>query len=118
MALTEGQDFTQAPQPFVQYELGELGPGIHSAPRVWVARGSSNGCQVEHAGRRLETLGPCQQLFGKAKASARYVNLFQRTEDQLLEVRNFGETTLNEVKDKLFSQGLRLGMRVSSNPVR
>lgn len=35
-----------------------------------------------------------------------------RTEDSLLEVRNFGETTLNEVKDKLSSIGLRLGMRL------
>ena len=32
--------------------------------------------------------------------------------DQLLEVRNFGETTLNEVREKLTSLGLRLGMRL------
>jgi DNA-directed RNA polymerase subunit alpha len=30
----------------------------------------------------------------------------------LLEVRNFGETTLNEVQEKLSEMGLRLGMRV------
>jgi DNA-directed RNA polymerase subunit alpha len=35
-----------------------------------------------------------------------------KTEDQLLEVRNFGETTLNEVRDKLHELGLYLGMRV------
>ena len=39
-------------------------------------------------------------------------DLVQKTEDQLLEVRNFGETTLNEVKDKLHELGLYLGMRV------
>jgi DNA-directed RNA polymerase subunit alpha len=39
-------------------------------------------------------------------------DLVQRSEDQLLEVRNFGETTLREVKDKLAEMGLRLGMRV------
>ena len=39
-------------------------------------------------------------------------DLVQRTEDQLLEVRNFGETTLREVKEKLAELGLRLGMRV------
>ena len=38
--------------------------------------------------------------------------LVQRTEDSLLEVRNFGETTLNEVKEKLVGIGLRLGMRL------
>ena len=32
--------------------------------------------------------------------------------DELLEVRNFGETTLSEVKEKLSELGLRLGMRV------
>ena len=36
-------------------------------------------------------------------------------EDQLLEVRNFGETTLNEVQEKLADLGLRLGMRVPAN---
>lgn len=39
-------------------------------------------------------------------------DLVQRTPDQLLEVRNFGETTLAEVKEKLTQLGLRLGMRV------
>jgi DNA-directed RNA polymerase subunit alpha len=39
-------------------------------------------------------------------------DLVQKTEDQLLEVRNFGETTLNEVKEKLHELGMYLGMRV------
>jgi len=38
------------------------------------------------------------------------------TEDQLLEVRNFGETTLNEVREKLHAIGLRLGMRLPPAP--
>jgi DNA-directed RNA polymerase subunit alpha len=41
-------------------------------------------------------------------------DLVQRTEDQLLEVRNFGDTTLNEVREKLAQFGLHLGMRVPS----
>ena len=40
-------------------------------------------------------------------------DLVSRTEDQLLQVRNFGETTLQEVRDHLNAIGLRLGMRVS-----
>ena len=43
-------------------------------------------------------------------------DLVSRNEDQLLEVRNFGETTLKEVKEKLNELGLRLGMRVPSAP--
>lgn len=43
-------------------------------------------------------------------------DLVVRNEDSLLEVRNFGETTLKEVSDKLANMGLRLGMRVPSAP--
>lgn len=39
-------------------------------------------------------------------------DLVLRNEDSLLEVRNFGMTTLEEVKEKLNVIGLRLGMRV------
>lgn len=39
-------------------------------------------------------------------------DLVTKSPDQLLEVRNFGETTLNEVREKLTSLGLRLGMRL------
>lgn len=38
--------------------------------------------------------------------------LVSRSEDELLEVRNFGETTLREVKAKLQERGLSLGMRL------
>ncbi len=39
-------------------------------------------------------------------------DLVGRTEDQLLQVRNFGETTLDEVKERLAALSLRLGMKV------
>ena len=41
-------------------------------------------------------------------------DLVTRSEGQLLEVRNFGETTLHEVREKLADIGLRLGMRLPS----
>ena len=44
-------------------------------------------------------------------------DLVQRNEDQLLEVRNFGDTTLDEVKLKLTELGLHLGMRVPQAPM-
>ena len=40
-------------------------------------------------------------------------DLVQRTEDQLLEVRNFGDTTLNEVNERLKDLGMHLGMRLT-----
>lgn len=39
-------------------------------------------------------------------------DLVSRSEDQLLQVRNFGETTLVEVRERLGAAGLRLGMKV------
>jgi DNA-directed RNA polymerase subunit alpha len=39
-------------------------------------------------------------------------DLVSRTEEQLLQVRNFGDTTLQEVKDRLGAISLRLGMRI------
>jgi DNA-directed RNA polymerase subunit alpha len=41
-------------------------------------------------------------------------DLVNRTDDELLEVRNFGETTLKEVKAKLSDRGLSLGMKLPS----
>jgi DNA-directed RNA polymerase subunit alpha len=41
-------------------------------------------------------------------------DLVIRTDEELLEVRNFGETTLKEVKAKLAERGLHLGMKLSS----
>ena len=39
-------------------------------------------------------------------------DLVIRTDEELLEVRNFGETTLREVKNKLQERGLQLGMKL------
>ena len=41
-----------------------------------------------------------------------FAHLRSRSEDQLLTVRNFGETTLKEVRAKLHEIGLDLGMDV------
>lgn len=96
--------------PFVQYS--ELGPRVHSP-----TRGGSMG--VDGA---LES--KLNMSLAELKLSVRAMNclesenihtvrdLVQKTEDSLLEVRNFGETTLNEVKEKLQELGLYLGMRV------
>ncbi|MCY2963272.1 MAG: DNA-directed RNA polymerase subunit alpha [Planctomycetota bacterium] len=42
-------------------------------------------------------------------------DLVSRTEEQLLQVRNFGETTLQEVRERLEAIGLRLGQRPVSS---
>jgi DNA-directed RNA polymerase subunit alpha len=98
--------------PFVQY--AELGPRVHAA-----ARGSGLG--IDGA---LEA--KLNMSLAELKLSVRAMNcletenihtvrdLVQKNEDQLLDVRNFGDTTLSEVREKLQELGLYLGMRVPS----
>jgi len=101
--------------PFVQYT--ELGPQVHSASRGTAGGGADNALEMKlnmsmaelnlsvRAGNCLETENIMQVR-----------DLVCRTEDQLLEVRNFGETTLSEVQLKLRELGLHLGMRVPGPP--
>jgi DNA-directed RNA polymerase subunit alpha len=42
-------------------------------------------------------------------------DLVCRSEDELLEVRNFGDNTLKEVKAKLAERGMHLGMRLPAS---
>jgi DNA-directed RNA polymerase subunit alpha len=44
-------------------------------------------------------------------------DLVQYNEDLLMELRNFGETTLVEVREKLSELGLHLGMKVQRSPM-
>ncbi|HEX5105002.1 MAG TPA: DNA-directed RNA polymerase subunit alpha, partial [Pirellulaceae bacterium] len=117
MALVEAAKILRKHlNPFVQY--AELGPRVH-AP----ARGATLGVDGAMEAKLSMSLA-------ELKLSVRAMNclesenintvrdLVQKTEDQLLEVRNFGDTTLTEVKEKLTELGLYLGMRVPSSMVR
>jgi DNA-directed RNA polymerase subunit alpha len=98
--------------PFVQYT--HLGPQIHAAAR--------GGQPVGDTALESKLNMPLADLNLSVRASnclesenimtVRYLVI--RTEDQLLEVRNFGETTLAEVQQKLRDLNLHLGMRVPS----
>lgn len=111
MALVESAKiFRKHLNPFVQY--AELGSRVHSPAR---AGGASMNAALEQK---------LNMNLAELKLSVRALNclesegintvreLVQRTEDQLLEVRNFGETTLTEVREKLSEHELYLGMRV------
>ncbi|MEM6689062.1 MAG: DNA-directed RNA polymerase subunit alpha [Planctomycetota bacterium] len=101
--------------PFVQYR--ELGPSIFSA-----ARGGAGSPEAQLEAKLNMTLAD-MKLSVRANNCLESENiqtirdLVQRTEDSLLEVRNFGDTTLNEVREKLAQYGLHLGMRVPSQPM-
>ncbi len=99
--------------PFVQY--AELGRQVHAASR------GGPGSAEAHLENKLNMVVSELKLSVRANncleaAQIRTVrDLVQRTEDQLLEFRNFGETTLTEVREKLTALGLHLGMRLPSS---
>jgi DNA-directed RNA polymerase subunit alpha len=110
MALVESAKILRKHlNPFVQYS--ELGERVHSQPR---SGGGAN------PGLESKLNMPISELRLSVRANncleheliATVRDLVQRTEDQLMEVRNFGETTLSEVTEKLRELGLHLGMRV------
>ena len=114
MALVEAAKILRKHlNPFVQYT--ELGARVGGAGRTSGIGGvTMDGAIEQKLGMTLADL----KLSVRASNCLESENiqtvrdLVQRSEDQLLEVRNFGETTLREIKEKLTELGLRLGMRV------
>jgi DNA-directed RNA polymerase subunit alpha len=110
MALVEAAKILRKHlNPFVQ--LSELSKQVHSDPR---SGGAADAVLEKKLNMSLAELnlsvraGNC--LESENITTVR--DLVQRTPDQLLEVRNFGETTLTEVREKLENLGLHLGMRL------
>jgi DNA-directed RNA polymerase subunit alpha len=115
MALVEGAKILRKHlNPFVQY--AEPGPEISMEERGELGAG---GEQVD-----LELERKLNMSLAELELSVRATNclesegittvrdLVSRSDEELLEVRNFGETTLKEVKAKLEERGLHLGMKI------
>ena len=117
MALVESAKILRKHlNPFVQYQ--ELGPdGARrvagpAAARLWMpateAKLNMSLAELDLSVRATNCL--------ESENITTVRDLVSRTESQLLEVRNFGETTLTEVREKLSDIGLRLGMRLPPVP--
>jgi DNA-directed RNA polymerase subunit alpha len=116
MALVEaGKILRKHLNPFVQYN--ELGGRVHSEVRA-AAPGSIDPALEAKLAMSLAELSLSVRATNclESENINTVRDLVNCTEDQLLEVRNFGETTLNEVRDKLADIGLRLGMRLPPAP--
>jgi DNA-directed RNA polymerase subunit alpha len=113
MALVEAAKILRKHlNPFVQY--AEMGAQVHAR--------SISSSMAGMADAAIES--KLNLSIAELKLSVRATNclesenintvrdLVSRSEDDLLEVRNFGETTLKEVKQKLIEIGLNLGMRL------
>ncbi len=114
LALVEAAKiFRKHLNPFVQYS--ELGPKVHTPARVpsGVDAVLESKLNLSIAEMKL-SVRATNCLESENINSVR--ELVSQTEDQLMEVRNFGETTLNEVRAKLTEMGLHLGMRVPPPP--
>ncbi len=99
--------------PFVQY--AELGGQVHAENRAAVP-GAMDPALEAKLNMNLAELNLSVRAMNclESEGIATVRDLVSKTSDQLLEVRNFGETTLNEVKEKLSELGLRLGIRLPS----
>ncbi len=114
MALVESAKILRKHlNPFVQYN--ELGLMVHSESRALGAIVLDPATEAK-LGMSLAELNLSVRATNclESENITTVRDLASRTEDQLLEVRNFGETTLSEVREKLADIGLRLGMRLPS----
>jgi DNA-directed RNA polymerase subunit alpha len=111
MALVEAAKILRKHlNPFVQYS--ELGSQVHGKLR------SSSGDTGDSALEKKLNMS-----LAELKLSVRASNclesenihtvrdLVSRAEEDLMEVRNFGDTTLTEVRERLTELGLQLGSR-------
>jgi DNA-directed RNA polymerase subunit alpha len=111
MALVEAAKILRKHlNPFVQY--AELGPRGHAPARGGIL--GIDGAMDSKLGMSLAELKLSVRAMNCLESENIHTvrDLVQKSEDQLLEVRNFGETTLTEVKEKLHELGMYLGMRV------
>jgi DNA-directed RNA polymerase subunit alpha len=115
LALVEGAKIMRKHlNPFIQY--AEPGPELALDDRMDAA---AAGDQVDQELERKLNMS-----LAELELSVRATNCLEsegittvrdlviRNDDELLEVRNFGETTLKEVKAKLTERGLALGMKL------
>ena len=116
MALVEAAKILRKHlNPFIQY--AEPGPEVALDEPIEIGSGAAAG--VDHELERKLNMS-----LAELELSVRATNCLEsegittvrdlviRSDDELLEVRNFGETTLKEVKGKLQERGLHLGMKI------
>lgn len=116
MALVESAKILRKHlNPFIQYS--ELGPMVHSETRALGAVVIDQATEAK-LGMSLAELDLSVRATNclESENITTVRDLVIRSEEQLMEVRNFGETTLAEVREKLSDIGLRLGMRLPSAP--
>jgi DNA-directed RNA polymerase subunit alpha len=118
MALVEGAKILRKHlNPFIQY--AEPGPEI-SMEDKGEAGASGDAVDVELERKLSMSLAELELSVRatnclESEGITTVRDLVMRGDDELLEVRNFGETTLKEVKIKLEERGMHLGMKIPAS---
>ena len=121
MALIEASKILRKPlNPFITYR--EPGPEVSPDKAL---QGMSD--EIGYGPIDLELEETLNKSLAELNLSVRATNCLEsegittvrdlvgRSEDELLTVRNFGETTLVEVRERLDTLGLRMGMKVANS---
>ena len=110
MALVESAKiFRKHLNPFVQYS--ELGTKVFSRPKSTSGMDAAQEAKLNMSINELNFSVRAKNCLDHATILC-VRDLVCKTEDQLMEIRNFGDTTLTEIQEKLKELGLRLGMKV------
>ena len=115
MALVEAAKIMRKHlNPFVQYS--EPGPEVPLDEPIEIGGAAAVGVDQELERKLNMSLAELELSVRatnclESEGIATVRDLVMRSDDELLEVRNFGETTLKEVKGKLSERGLHLGMK-------
>jgi DNA-directed RNA polymerase subunit alpha len=121
MALVEGAKILRKHlNPFIQYS--EPGPEI-AVEETGVAESGPSPQDLELERKLNMSLAELELSVRatnclESEGITTVRDLVNRSDEELLEVRNFGETTLKEVKQKLEERGLFLGMKMPTQARR
>ncbi|MFZ1118871.1 MAG: DNA-directed RNA polymerase subunit alpha [Candidatus Binataceae bacterium] len=87
---------------------------------IAIENGEQRPMLNEYLYRPVEGLPISVRAFnGLQNADIKYIGeLVQRTEQDMLKIKNFGRKSLNEIKEVLTDMGLSLGMRLDNLPPR
>jgi DNA-directed RNA polymerase subunit alpha len=93
---------------------------VEGVPAAVVERPEARPAFNEYLYRPVEGLPISVRAFnGLQNADIKYIGeLVQRTEQDMLKIKNFGRKSLNEIKEVLTDMGLSLGMRLENLPPR
>ena len=116
MALVEAAKILRKHlNPFIQYN--EPGPEVPLDEPIEIGVAANNSVDNELERKLSMSLAELELSVRatnclESEGIATVRDLIERSEDELLEVRNFGETTLTEVRSKLTEHGMNLGMKI------